>query len=414
MIQFLNDYLYGLADLPWWGHVIVGLVWVHITLMAITLYFHREQAHRSIDLHPALRHFFRFWLWITTGAPTKQWVAVHRKHHALCEREGDPHSPAIFGLKTVVLQGAELYIEEARKPETLEKYGKGTPDDWLERNVYSRFDYTGLVLLGIFNLVMFGVGGIILFGIQIGTMPFLAAGIINGVCHAIGYRNFETNDASTNLWPIGLVIGGEELHNNHHAFPTSAKFALRPNEVDMGWLHLKVLSALGLAKIRRVAQEPRTAATAVAARPAAGAEVAAPVELETLRAVLVNRMHVLRHYMNNVTLPVLKREYDSLGGNAASVLDHARRWLTSQPHMLDDAARERLADLVEKLPKLRMVLEFRNELKNLWEGAHTSNERLLADFRQWCARAEASGNQYLAEFVDYLHSVRLAPQATPA
>jgi len=406
MIQFLNDHLYGLADLPWWGHVIVALVWIHITLMAITLYFHREQAHRSIDLHPALRHFFRFWLWVTTGAPTKQWVAVHRKHHALCERPGDPHSPAIFGLKTVVLQGAELYIEEARKPETLEKYGKGTPDDWLERNVYARFDYTGLVLLGIFDLLMFGVGGIILFGIQIGTMPFLAAGIINGVCHAIGYRNFETNDASTNLWRIGLFIGGEELHNNHHAFPTSAKFALRSNEIDLGWLQLKVLSALGLARIRRVAQEPRVAA--------AGTEPAAAPELDTLRAILVNRMHVLRHYMNSVTLPVLSRESDALGGNTASVLDHARRWLTWQPHMLDETARERLADLVEKLPKLRMVLEYRNELKNLWEGAHTSNERLLADFRQWCARAEASGNQYLEEFVEYLRSFRLAAQATPA
>lgn len=415
MREFLSEYLYGLAGLPWWGHVIVAAIWIHVTLMAITLYFHREQAHRAIDLHPALRHFFRFWLWVTTGAPTKEWVAVHRKHHALCEREGDPHSPAIFGLKKVVLEGAELYMVEARKAETQEKYGKGTPDDWLERNVYGRFTYTGIGLLVVFNIIMFGVGGIIMLGFQLGSMPFLAAGIINGVCHAIGYRNFETNDASTNLWRLGIFIGGEELHNNHHAFPTSAKFALRPNEVDIGWLQLKVFSALGLAKIRRVAQEPKLARTPLrlpAAEPASAESSTA--EIDALRAILVNRMHVLRHYMYNVTLPVLRREQEKLGENAASVLKHAKRWLTWQPHMLDETARARLAELVERHPKLGMVLEYRNELKNLWEGAHTSNDRLVADFRQWCARAEASGNQYLEEFVEYLRSFNAAPQSAPA
>ena len=237
MLEFLNTYLYGLVDLPWWGYVVLTLAWVHVTMIAITLYFHREQAHRSLDLHPALRHFFRFWLWINTGAPTKQWVAVHRKHHALCEREGDPHSPVVFGLKRVVLEGAELYIAEARKPETLEKYGKGTPDDWIERNLYTPHDYTGIALLAIFDIVLFGAAGIIMLAAQLAAMPFLAAGIINGVCHARGYRNFETNDASTNLWRLAVLIGGEELHNNHHAFPTSARFSLRPGEVDIGWLH---------------------------------------------------------------------------------------------------------------------------------------------------------------------------------
>jgi len=400
MLEFLNSWLYGFLPLPWWGYVILTLVWIHVTLMAITLYFHREQAHRSVDLNPALRHFFRFWLWINTGAPTKQWVAVHRKHHALCEREGDPHSPVVFGLKRVVLEGAELYMDEARKPETLEKYGKGTPDDWLERNVYNRFDYTGIVLLVVFDILMFGAAGIIMLAVQLATMPALAAGIINGVCHAKGYRNFETNDASTNLWRIGLVIGGEELHNNHHAFPTSAKFSIRPGEVDMGWLHLKVFSALGLAKIRRVASEPDIGATS------------APPDLEALRSVLINRMHVLRAYMHEVTLPVLRRDCEAIGSNAKALVPKVRRWLTWHPQLLAESERRRLGELVDQLPTFDLVLKFRNELKALWEGAHTSNERLLEDFRQWCRRAEESGNQYLKEFASYLRSFQ--PSALPA
>ena len=220
MLDFLDAHYFGLAGLGLWGYVLVTLLWVHVTLISITLYFHRDQAHRSVDLHPAVRHFFRFWLWLNTGAPTKEWVAVHRKHHAFCEQENDPHSPVIFGLKRVLLEGAELYIDEARKAETLEKYGKGTPDDWLERNVYSRFTYTGIALLVLLDLVLFGVPGIIMIAVQLAAMPALAAGVINGLCHAKGYRNFETNDASTNLWPIAIFVAGEELHNNHHAFPT--------------------------------------------------------------------------------------------------------------------------------------------------------------------------------------------------
>ncbi|HUF71707.1 MAG TPA: fatty acid desaturase [Gammaproteobacteria bacterium] len=397
MLDFLNTWLYGLVPLPWWGYVIWTLVWAHVTLMAITLYFHREQAHRSVDLHPALRHFFRFWLWISTGASTRQWVAVHRKHHALCEREGDPHSPVVYGLKRVVLEGAELYMDEARKPETLEKYGKGTPNDWLERNVYNRFDYTGIGLLVVFDVLMFGAAGIIMVAVQLATMPVLAAGIINGVCHAKGYRNFETNDASTNLWRLGLVIGGEELHNNHHAFPTSARFSLRPGEVDMGWLHLKLFSTLGLARIRRVASEPDLGTTS-------------PVpDLEALRSVMINRMHVLRAYMHGVTLPVLRRECEALGSNAKSLVPKVRRWLTWHPQLLDESERRRLGELVDQLPSFDLVLKFRNELKALWEGAHTSNERLLEDFRQWCRRAEDSGNQYLREFAAYLRSFKPSP-----
>jgi len=398
MLDFLNTHLYGLANLSFWGYVVVTLFCMHVTMMAITLYFHRDQAHRSVDLHPALRHFFRLWLWLHTGAPTREWVAVHRKHHARCEQPEDPHSPVIYGLKKVVLEGAELYIKEARKPETLEKYGKGTPDDWLERNVYSRYSYTGIGILVVLNIVVFGAPGIIMTAVGLATMPFFAAGIINGVCHAKGYRNFETNDASTNLWRIGLFVAGEELHNNHHAFPTSARFSMRPDEVDMGWLHLKVLSWLGLARIKRVAAQPDL--TGEARNP----------DLDALRAVIVNRMHVLRHYANSVTVPVLRREVEHLGENANAVVNAARRLLAWQPDMLDESSRRHLAELVACHPTLKTVLEYRNGLKSIWEGANRSNERLLADFRAWCAAAEASGIHGLEDFVAYLKSFRALPE----
>jgi stearoyl-CoA desaturase (Delta-9 desaturase) len=396
-VDFIYTHFYGLANLSFWGYLAVTLLWMHATMMCVTLYFHRDQAHRSVDLHPAVRHFCRFWLWMNTGASTREWVAVHRKHHAHCEQEGDPHSPRLFGLKKVLLEGAELYRAEARNPETVEKYAKGCPNDWLENHVYHNANgsYFGIWLLGVLDLVFFGVPGIILLALQLSNMPLLAAGVINGLCHAKGYRNFETDDDSTNLWPIGLFIAGEELHNNHHAFPTSARFSMRRHEVDMGWLHLKALEFLGLAKIRRVATTPHLERSARSA-----------AELDELRAIMVNRMHVLRHYMHNVTLPVLRREAESLGDNANSLLRAARKALIRHPQMLDERSRKRLAELAARHPRFDTVLQFRNELRNLWEGAHTSNERLLADFREWCARAEQSGIQGLQDFVSYLKSFR--------
>ncbi len=402
MIEFLATHLYGLTNLGFWGYVVVTLLWMHVTMMAITLYFHRDQAHRSVDLHPAVRHFCRFWLWMNTGASTKEWVAVHRKHHAHCEQEGDPHSPKLFGLNKVVWQGAELYQAEARKPETVEKYGRGTPDDWLERNVYVPHRNAGIVLLVVVDLVLFGIPGITMVAFQLGTMPMLAAGVINGLCHAKGYRNFETNDASTNLWPIGLFVAGEELHNNHHAFPTSARFSMRRHELDMGWLHLKVLSALGLARIKRVANHPELAPESLAP------------DLDSLRAVIVNRMHVLRHYTNHVTLPLLRRELDDAGEKRRSVFRAAKRLLIRDPRMLDDSSSRRLAELVDRHPGVRTVLQYRNELRSLWDGAYRSNESLLADFREWCRRAEASGIQGMADFVVYLRSFRAMPERVSA
>jgi stearoyl-CoA desaturase (Delta-9 desaturase) len=394
-VNFLYEHFYGLANLGVWGYVVVTLLCMHVTLIAVTLYYHRDQAHRSVDLHPVVRHLCRFWLWLHTGSSTREWVAVHRRHHAHCEKEGDPHSPRIFGLKKVVLEGAELYRIAARDPETLEKYAKGTPNDWLENNLYHHpaRSYYGIALLVVTNLVLFGVPGIIMIALQLVNMPFLAAGIVNGVAHAKGYRNFETDDAATNLWPLGIVIAGEELHNNHHAFPTSARFSMRPHEIDMGWLHLKVLVWLGLAKVRRVANPPQLEQTS-----------RATTELDELRAIIVHRMHVLRHYTQNVTLPVLRRELESLGENANSLVRSTRRNLSWEK--FDEASRQRLDELAQRHPSFKTVLEFRSELKQLWEGAHTSNDRLLAEFREWCTRAEQSGIQGLQEFVAYLKSFR--------
>jgi stearoyl-CoA desaturase (delta-9 desaturase) len=401
-LQFVLDHFYGLAGLSFWGYVVVALLFIHVTLLGITLYYHRDQAHRSVDLHPAVRHFFRLWLWINTGATTKEWVAVHRKHHAKCEKEGDPHSPVLFGLKNILLEGAEYYKAEAANLETLKKYGRGTPSDWLERNLYARWSNLGIVLLVVADLVCFGVPGIILISVQLTTMPLLAAGVINGLAHAKGYRNFDTDDASTNLWPLAIFVAGEELHNNHHAFPSSARFSQRPWEIDLGWLHLKVLSAIGLAKIRRVAPKP-----------ALIAEPRMP-DVDALRAIIVNRMHVLRHYTNSVTVPVLSYEFEQFGDSAGRLLRRARRLLSWQPSLMDKASQERLADLIECYPGLKTVLEFRAELKALWGGAQTSNERLLADLRDWCARAEASGIQVLQEFAAYLKSFESLPEPSPA
>ncbi len=391
------QYFYGLLDLSFLGYFLVTLCMVQFSLMGITLYLHRDQSHRSVDLHPLLRHIFRLWIWMTSGAITKEWVAVHRKHHAMCEMDGDPHSPRVYGLKKVLLEGSELYRAEPANQETVEKYSHGCPQDWLENELYAKHSYLGIVLIVILDLVLFGVPGIIILSIQLATMPVLAAGGINGIGHAMGYRNFETDDASTNIIPWGVFVGGEELHNNHHAFPSSARFSMRRFEFDIGWFYLRVFSLLGLAKIRRVAPEIKVEN-----------EVSVP-DLETLRAVVVNRMHVLRHYSRQVTLPTLKVELAALGEK--SLLRKARRWVATQPAMLDDLSKEKLDELVERYPTLGTVMEFRAELKTLWEGANVSNERLLAELKEWCARAEASGIEALEEFAATLRGYRLASPA---
>ena len=385
------EHLYGLLDLSFWGYVLTTFILVQITMLSVTVYLHRDQAHRALDLHPALRHFFRFWIWCTSGMLTREWVAIHRKHHAFCETPDDPHSPVIYGIKKVLLEGAELYRAEKDNPATLEKFGRGTPDDWLEKNVYLRVPYGGILLLVLVDLLLFGIPGIIIIAVQMVSMPVFAAGVINGLGHYSGYRNFECDDASTNIVPWGILIGGEELHNNHHAFPTSAKFSVRRWEFDIGWLYIRVLQAIGLARVNKVAP-----------RPALQANPGKQVDLENLRAIIVNRMHVLRDYTRQVTLPVLKKERAIAAGNAA--FRKAKNLLIRQPRLLDDKAKQRLCELLSNNVALETVHEFREKLRELWSGANVSNEKLLAQLKEWCAEAEASGIKVLEEFAGRLRS----------
>jgi len=390
------EYLYGLLDLDFWGYIIAAFIMVQITMMAVTLYLHRDQAHRAIDLHPAFRHFFRFWIWCTSGMLTREWVAVHRKHHAYCETVDDPHSPQIHGLKKVLLEGAELYKTEAVKQETLEKFGRGTPDDWLERNVYLRYPNAGIVLLVLVDLLLFGVPGITIIAVQMAAMPVFAAGIINGLGHHTGYRNFECDDAATNIVPWGILIGGEELHNNHHAFPTSAKFSVRRWEFDIGWLYIRLFSVLRLAKINRIAP-----------RPVIEAQPATEPDVDNLRAIIVNRMHVLRDYTKRVTLPVFEAE-KALASRSNELFRQAKTLLVRRPALLDEHSIEKLRDLLAHSTALHTVHDFRERLSEIWSGAHMSNENLLAQLRQWCREAEASGIKVLEDFAARLRSYQLA------
>ncbi len=390
------DFLYGLLQLSALGYVLWGVALLQLTVMAVTLYLHRDAAHRSLDLHPVLRHLFRFWIWLTSGQITREWVAVHRKHHAFSDRIGDPHSPVVFGIKKVLLEGYELYYPESRNAETQAKFGADTVNDWVERNVYSRYRNFGIVFLILVYLALFGVPGIILIAVQLAAMPVLAAGIINGLGHHTGYRNYECDNAARNIVPWGLLIGGEELHNNHHAFPTSAKFSSQRWEFDIGWFYIKIFSALGLARVRRVAPQP---VLAVERR---------LVDLETVRAVITNRMHVLRDYKRLVTLPVLRQEW-SKRMPSFSLRRAARKLLTRHPALLDGQANKKLAVLLEESQILNRVHEYRDRLRQIWEGRHASNERLIDSLREWCAEAEASGIKALEEFARRLSSYSLRP-----
>lgn len=394
----MQDYLYGVMNLSFWGYVIVTLVMMQVSLMAVTLYLHRDQAHRAIDLHPILRQFFRLWIWMTSGMVTRDWVAIHRKHHAMVEKPGDPHSPKIFGLKKVLLEGSELYRAEAEVDDTIQNFGHGCPDDWLERKLYRGNSFAGIYVTLAIDVVLFGLPGITVFAIQMLTMPVLAAGVINGLGHAKGYRNFESDDAATNVYPWAIIVGGEELHNNHHAFPTSAKFSVRWWEFDIGWFYICVLRALGLCKVRRVAPKPVVA------------DDPRPVDIHTLTAVLQNKMHVMRSYTQRVTLPVLRRERRANRGDSA--FQRARKLLIARPALLDETAARRLARLLDRNASLRTVHEYRQQLVALWDQANVSNDRLVRELKEWCNRAEASGIQALHDFSAMLRGY--LPQAAPA
>ncbi len=390
------DFLYGILDLSFWGYVLVTFLMIQVTFMGVTLFLHRDATHRSLDLHPALRHFFRLWLWMSSGIITREWVAVHRKHHARCETKDDPHSPAVYGIKKVLLEGAELYQAAARDPEVVEKFGRGAPNDWLERNLYSRYRNLGIIAMAVIDLVLFGVPGIIIFAAQMLANPLMAAGVVNGIGHWWGYRNFECPDAARNITPWGLLIAGEELHNNHHAFPSSAKFSVQRWEFDIGWLYISVFRAFGLAKVIRVA--PQAPAPVKAHR--------THVDLETVRAVIVNRMHVLRDYSRNVTIPVFREQMRVAGSNLSR---RAKKLLVREPVLLDTSAQSKLQQVLADNQALQTVHEFRERLRVLWNGTNMSNESLLQHLKDWIAQAEASGISVLQDFAARLRGYAMQP-----
>jgi stearoyl-CoA desaturase (delta-9 desaturase) len=376
----------GIYDLPWWGYVVYALVVTHITIAGVTIYLHRHQAHRALDLHPLPSHFFRFWLWLTTGMVTKEWAAIHRKHHAKCETVEDPHSPQIYGIKKVFLEGAELYRKESKNKETLERYGHGTPDDWIERNLYSRFSASGVVLLFIVNFALFGFIGITIWAVQMMWIPLTAAGIINGIGHYWGYRNFQPADASRNILPWGILIGGEELHNNHHAYGTSARLSNRWYEFDIGWLYIRTLEILGLAEVKKIAPKLKMATAKV------------QCDHETLQAVVTHRYEVIAKYAKSVRTTCAD-EMKALRAGAVSVDWVAlKRWLHIETSALPQTEREERDRVLKASTKLTTVYTMRDELAALWQRSAASKEQLVHQLEDWCKRAEASGIEALQNF----------------
>ena len=376
----------GLFDMPWWGYVVYALITTHITIAAVTIYLHRHQAHRALDLHWLPSHFFRFWLWFTTGMVTREWTAIHRKHHAKCETVDDPHSPQMVGIRKVLWEGTELYRKESRNRETLERYGHGTPDDWIERKLYSAHSVFGIALLFVLNFVLFGFIGIAIWAVQMAWIPFFAAGVINGLGHYWGYRTFQPVDASTNIVPWGILIGGEELHNNHHAYPSSARLSNRWYEFDIGWLYIRLLDGIGLARIKKVA--PAVKFDRAKTR----------CDLATLQAVITHRYQVVAAYAQSLR-QTCADEIHGLKARAAGV-DRAtlKRWLHLDAATLPAGERERRDALKSESKVLATVYTMRDELAAVWERSTTSKEQLVRQLEDWCLRAEASGIAGLQEF----------------
>jgi len=379
---------YGLIELPLWGYFLVTFVTIQTMFLGVTLYLHRDQSHGGLLLHPALRHAFRFWLWFSSGAVTRQWVAVHRCHHAHADQRGDPHSPVVFGLPRVVFEGFELYRAAANDPQLLRTYGRGTPDDWLERRIYSAHPYAGLVLFVLAHLLLFGVPGITMIAVHLAAQPFFAGGVINGLGHAVGYRSFEMPSTATNLVPWGVLLGGEELHNNHHAFPRSARFAVQRWELDIGWLWIRLFRALGLAQVRWVAPRPHLERRR------------RELDADTVNALFVNRVHVLRDYARRVVLPVCRElaRREPQGALPPS----APKLLVRHPTLLAEEARRKLRELLDKYEVLRRVIEYRESLQQLWNDTAANPARALGQLREWCRRAEDSGIGALRDFAQGL------------
>lgn len=387
VISFFSQ---GLVPLPWWAYLVVALILTHITIVSVTVYLHRHQAHRALDLHPAAGHFFRAWLWLTTGMVTAEWVSIHRKHHARCETAEDPHSPTIVGINTVLWRGAELYRAAAADRALVEQYRHGTPDDWLEHQLYSAYPAAGIALMALIDIALFGAVGLTVWAVQMIWIPFFAAGVINGLGHWWGYRNFETRDRATNVSPLGILIGGEELHNNHHAFPGSAKLSARWWEVDIGWFYIRLLELLHLARVKKVNRRPQIVA---------GKQ---RIDLDTVRAVVLNPLHVTAHYARAVILPVLRDEWNAAGTACRRSFRQTfrqTRWLLlRETSLLDAPALQRLHSVLDVHQRLKLVYQFREQLQTVWSKRAESQEHLRQALNDWCQRAEATGIHALEEF----------------
>ena len=391
-MALLNSLLNGLIVLPWWGYVVLCLVLTHITIVAVTVYLHRYSAHRALELHPAVCHFFRFWLWMTTGQTTKAWTAIHRKHHARCETEEDPHSPQILGIKKVMWQGAELYRAEAKNQDTLDRFGSGTPDDFMEK-FYAKHHTHGVTLMLIINLILFGTMGLTVWAVQMMWIPLFAAGIINGVAHYWGYRNYACEDASRNLIPWGIFIGGEELHNNHHAYGTSAKFSTKWYEFDIGWVYIRALAFLGLAKVKKIAPTARFT------------EAKAACDSETLEAIITHRYEVLNNYRRALQrtcaeeFAKLKQRIPSLSTITDSGVFRAlKHWLHLEPDALTAPDREKFNTVMSSSAVLKTIYSMRQELDSIWGRSNATREQLVKQLEDWCHRAEVSGITPLKDF----------------
>jgi stearoyl-CoA desaturase (delta-9 desaturase) len=386
---------HGLLDASWWQVLLFTLAVTHVTIASVTIFLHRAQSHRALDLHPLPSHFFRLWLWLTTGMVTKEWVAIHRKHHAKCETVDDPHSPVTRGIRTVLLEGSELYRAEAKNTETLAKYGHNTPDDWIERNLYTRYSWQGVGVMLLINLLLFGAIGATVWAVQMLWIPITAAGIINGVGHYWGYRNFEASDASRNVLPWGIVIGGEELHNNHHTYPTSAKLSVKPYEFDIGWLYIRVLESLGLATVRKTPPQLRLGAV----RPVADGK--------TLEALIANRYEVMAGFARQLQA-ALKQEIATLPKLPAdAVLTAAKRWMHRDEVQVPVQFHGLLQQARAALPNTDTMVRMREELRQMWLNTHASRAQLAQDLQQWCVRAEQSGVAALRDFSMQLRAAKM-------
>ena len=394
--------MYGILDLTLGGYIIATLLLTHVTIAGVTIYLHRHQAHRALDLHPVVSHFFRFWLWLTTGMETKAWAAIHRKHHAKVETEEDPHSPQVKGIKKVLLEGAELYKAEAKNLETLDKYGHGTPDDWLERKIYTPHSAKGIMLMFVLDAVLFGIPGITIWAIQMMWIPLFAAGVINGIGHWWGYRNYESSDASTNIVPWGILIGGEELHNNHHTFASSAKLSSKWWEFDIGWMYIRILAFFGMARVKKVAPKPLV-------------DPSKPhIDFDTVIAVVSNRFQVMAQYSKQVMARVHKDELRRADSWERTVLRRAKRLLSRDESLMDEDAKQNLASVLEQNQQLHTVYHFKQRLQSIWKRSTATQEHLLHALQEWCHQAEQTGIKSLQDFARSLRSYTMAPAAARA